>query len=174
MEFIYTIMFIDLCIIIHETLNYVVSFKEQDFRTYFVATVPLNINAVCSIALSTDTLYLVFMRALLELFGITDSFIMSLLIGLVETVSVYYIFGFTVPKFQCLSTINRFMFDVLIFRQLLRFNIIYAVIVHCHIIYMCSVIRSNYYYADNYVKPILTKFTECQEIKQTRENIYAK
>lgn len=173
MDIIYSIIFIDLCIIIHETFNYFISFKEQDFRKYFVQKVPLDISTILSIVIPNDTIYLIFVRAVLDLIFIRSLFILSLLIGLIETGTVYYILSQTIPKFQYLSTINRFIFHTLIYGQLLQLNFIIAIIAHIHIIYMSSLIRSNYFRADYYVKPFFTKFMERLE-KKTRENIYAK
>lgn len=173
MEIIHSIIIIDLCIIIHEIFNYFISFKEQDFRKYFVQKVPLDIPTILSIVIPNDIIYLIFVRSILDLFFIRSLFILSLLIGLIETGTVYYILSLTIPKIQYLSTINRLIFHTLIYGQLLQLNFIIAIISHIHIIYMSSLIRSNYSKADYYVKPFLTKFIERLE-KTTRENIYAK
>jgi len=189
MDIIYTMIFIDMCIIIHEFVNYFVSFKEQLFRTYYVQSKPLDIKTIFSIVVLNDTLYLIFFRAFFEIIGINDLFVLSVLIGFIETAMIYRGFLLANPKFQYMSAINRFIFHTIIYKQLLQLNIIFAIIIHCHIVYICSVIRSNYYHADNFIKTTFDKIKgyrkhkvfgeakeakEVKEVKEVRENIYAK
>jgi hypothetical protein len=177
MDIVNSILIIYGWIILQEVTNYLISLKEPDFRAKFCAQVPLNILTVCLIVLINDTLYFVFLRRILELTGITKLFILSLVIGLVETFSVYYNLCSITTKFQYLSCGNRLVFNALIFYQLLQLNIFCAVITHFVIIYACTVVRSNYPHADYYIKPILNNYTTSQETiktKHPRENICAK
>jgi hypothetical protein len=174
MEIVSTFLFVSFCVITYEITNYFISLKEPDFRKYFVQKKHMSLKPIMSIVVPNNVLYLVFIREGLDLVGISNIFIVSLIIGVIESALVYYVLLPKISTNQYLSTLNRFIFNVVIYYRFLQTNIIIGIVAHGYIIYVSSLFRSKYKVLDSYVEPLKSFFTEFVDDKQTRENIFAK
>jgi hypothetical protein len=178
-DMIFNFVLMNILITLYETVNYFISIKEEEFRKYFLNKKPIKLNEILSIVIPNCVIYLVFFKEFMKLLQIENLYFLSIIISFFDTFIIYQMM---IGKFL-FSSINRFIFNAIMYYQYLQMNIIFAIITYVYVIFICSNLRTMYPIIDNYIltnyKNIEIYFTIIKEkyftiLKETREFLIAK